>query len=177
MQVEGWEYYNHAMVPKVPPHQIPDMRPIENGDIWKFGGEPLFARWTTNWDCGFETNWWYVIKDTPFDIAALKSKRRYEVNKGTKNFVIRVITPCEYKEQLYCIQIAAFSAYPKKYRPLVDKDKFLNGIDAWEKYTVSLPKLPSSICTRTTEVGGGKLSAETSALPRVRKGFLSASRL
>ena len=42
---------------------------------------------------------------------------------------------------------------------------------------VSLPKLPSSICTRTTEVGGGKLSAETSALPRVRKGFLPASRL
>ena len=42
---------------------------------------------------------------------------------------------------------------------------------------VSLSKLPSSICTRTTEVGGGKLSAETSALPRVRKGFLSASRL
>ena len=42
---------------------------------------------------------------------------------------------------------------------------------------VSLPKLLSSICTRTAEVGGGKLSAETSALPRAWKGFLCASRL
>ena len=42
---------------------------------------------------------------------------------------------------------------------------------------VSLPKLPSSICARTTEVSGDKLSAETSALPRVRKGFLPTSRL
>ena len=41
---------------------------------------------------------------------------------------------------------------------------------------VSLPNLPTSICTRTTEVSGDKLSAETSALSRVRKGLLSASR-
>lgn len=38
MQVEGWEYYNHAMVPKVPPNQIPDMRPIKNRNIWQFWG-------------------------------------------------------------------------------------------------------------------------------------------
>ena len=27
-------------------------------------------------------NWYYVIKDTPFDISKLKSKRRYVVLQG-----------------------------------------------------------------------------------------------
>lgn len=31
----------------------------------------MFARWTSNWDCGTPTEWWYCIKDTPFDIKYL----------------------------------------------------------------------------------------------------------
>ena len=137
MQVEGWKYYNHAMIPTTAPHEMPDTSLIESGAIWKAGGgTPLLARWTTNWDCGHETNWWYVIKDKPFDIEALKSKRRYEVNKGNKNFDVRIINPCEYKEELYKVQIEAFSAYPEKYRPSVEKDKFIAGIENLEKYEV-----------------------------------------
>lgn len=45
-------------------------------------GKPYLARWTSSFDCGHETNWWYVIKDTPFDINELKKKRRYEIRKG-----------------------------------------------------------------------------------------------
>lgn len=41
MRMEGWKYYNHAMIPAVPPHEAPDMRPIENGNIWKRGGGVL----------------------------------------------------------------------------------------------------------------------------------------
>ena len=137
MQVEGWKYYNHAMVPTTAPNETPDTHPIESGAIWKAGGgTPLLARWTTNWDCGHETNWWYVIKDEPFDIEALKSKRRYEVNKGNKNFDVRIINPCEYKEDLLKVRIEAFSAYPSKYRPSVVKEKFLKEVDDWDKYDV-----------------------------------------
>lgn len=90
------------------------------------------ARWTTDFDCGFETNWWYVIKDTSFDMGRLKAKRRYEINKGIKNFEVKLITPTEYKESLYRVQVAAFSAYPAKYRPTVDKDSFIKNLDDWE---------------------------------------------
>lgn len=38
MQIDGWKYYNHAVVPKASPHEVPDMLPVENGDIWKAGG-------------------------------------------------------------------------------------------------------------------------------------------
>lgn len=136
MQINGWQYYNHAAIPTTAPHEIPDISPITDGSIWKIGGTPLLARWTTEFDCGYETNWWYVIKDTPLDIMSLKSKRRYEINKGIKNFDVKVIDPSKYQEELYLIQVAAYSAYPKKYRPKVNKDVFINSLANWEKYIV-----------------------------------------
>lgn len=136
MEIQGWQYYNHAAIPTTAPYEEPDITPIQNGSIWKVKGRPLLARWTTEFDCGYETNWWYVIKDAPFDIGDLKSKRRYEINKGIKFFDARVIDPTNCKEELYEIQVAAFSAYPEKYRPTVEKDAFIKGINGWNKYTV-----------------------------------------
>ena len=101
MSLEQWFYYNHAALPQTPPHIEPDTTCIETGEIWKIpGGSPLLARWTTDFDCGYETNWWYVIKESPFDISTLKAKRRYEINKGIKNFRVVEINPFEYKEDL-----------------------------------------------------------------------------
>lgn len=136
MKINGWRYYNHAAIPTTLPHEHPDISPIEDGSIWKLDGSPLLARWTTDFDCGYETNWWYIIKDTPFDISALKAKRRYEINKGVKNFEAIVIDPTNYGEELYSVQIAAFSAYPPKYRPTVDKKAFMDNVQNWKQYIV-----------------------------------------
>ena len=38
MQIEGWKYYNHATIPTTAPHEIPDLRAVENGDVWKIAG-------------------------------------------------------------------------------------------------------------------------------------------
>lgn len=131
-----WKYYNHAALPIVAPYMDPDVSEIGNGKIWDIPGKPLLARWTTDFDCEHETNWWYVIKDTAFDISELKSKRRYEINKGRKNFTVRLIEPRNYKEELFKIQVKAFAAYPAKYRPQVDKDAFFKQIDSWDKLPV-----------------------------------------
>lgn len=137
MEIKGWKYYNHAVIPTTPPHKIPNLEPIEDKSIWKIkGGTPLLARWTTEFDCGYETNWWYVIKDTPFDISKLKAKRRYEINKGIKNFNVMEIEPLNYKEELFNVQVAAFSAYPEKYRPTVIKSAFFLDIENWKRYVV-----------------------------------------
>lgn len=119
------------------------------------GGIPLLARWTTEFDCGHETNWWYVIKDTPFDISKLKAKRRYEINKGLKNFVVKQIDPHDHKDELYAVQVSAFSAYPKKYRPTVEKNKFMAGIDGWNKYLTF-----GAFYRETGEMAGYALLAE-----------------
>lgn len=38
MQIDGWKYYNHAAIPQTPPHEMPDMRPVESGGVWKIAG-------------------------------------------------------------------------------------------------------------------------------------------
>ena len=138
MLINGWRYYNHAAIPTTAPHEEPDLSPIESKQIWKLGDgkAPLLARWTTDFDCGYETNWWYVIKDTPLDTTALKAKRRYEINKGVKNFEVVTIDPVNYAEDLYKVQVAALAAYPGKHRPVVDRAGFIREMEKWRSNVV-----------------------------------------
>lgn len=100
------------------------------------GGAPVFARWTSDFDCNEETAWWYVIKDSPFNIEDLKAKRRYEINKGKKNFAVREINPGDYSDELYQITVAAYSQWPEKYRPHVEEKRFKDGINEWSSKVV-----------------------------------------
>lgn len=130
--INGWTYYNHAVIPTVAPHEVPNLEPIKNGTVWSLGKQSLLATWTTDFDCGYKTEWWYVIKDEPFDINLLKSKHRYVINRGKKYFFVKCINPLDYSDELYDVQVAAFSAYPKKYRPNVDKQEFINVLKEWQ---------------------------------------------
>lgn len=134
---EGWKYYNHALIPTAAPHENVKNLMFDR-EFWKNtpGGYPLLARWTSDFDCGYETAWWYVIKDTPFDINTLKAKRRYEINKGKKNFEIRIVDPIQYGEDLYQITIDAYAKYPRKYKPNIDKRQFIENLVKWRKYEV-----------------------------------------
>ena len=128
MQIRGWKYYNHAAKPLCAPHEEPDLTPIQNGSIWSMDGRPLFAKWTTEFDCGYETEWWYCIKDEPFDITSLKAKRRYEINKGNKNFSIRSVDPTEFIDEMYRVYQLAMNSYPEKYRSMISKDAYLSNM-------------------------------------------------
>ena len=69
-QIPGWKYYNHAAIPTCAPHEMPDLTPVKDGSIWHIEGKnPLLVRYTTDWDCGYDTGWWYLIKEAPFDIT------------------------------------------------------------------------------------------------------------
>lgn len=96
----------------------------------------MLVRWTTEFDCGYETNWWYVIKDTPFDINTLKSKRRYIINKGNRYFDVCRIDSRVYKEELYNVTIEAYKDYPEKYRPIVNHNDFISSIENWNNCIV-----------------------------------------
>lgn len=120
------------------PNECPDLLELQDKNTWNYNrNKTLLARWTTNFDCGYETNWWYCIKDDSFDINSVKSKIRYYIKRGIANFDVKVINACDYKVELYNVQVAAFSAYPEAYRPTVDKESFFNGISKWnENYIV-----------------------------------------
>lgn len=138
MEIKGWKYYNHAAIPSTAPHEEPNVKPIEDKSIWNIEGKsaPLLARWTADFDCGHETNWWYVIKDRPFDIAELKAKRRYEVNKGKKNFEVKEIVATDFTEKLLEVTLAAYSSWPEKYRPQIEKENFISSVKKWKWYKV-----------------------------------------
>lgn len=97
------------------------------------GGALFLARWTTDWDCGYDTGWWHVIKDAPYDMFSVKAKRRYVVNQGIRFFDVIAIDPLQYAEELYSVQAAAFSAYLTAYRPSVNYDAFIKSIEGWKK--------------------------------------------
>lgn len=135
VNIEGWKYYNHAMIPSTAPHIVPDLTEINNGNVWKIPGV-LLARYTTDWNYNKETSWWYIVKDEPFDISKLKAKRRYEINKGKKNFIVKEIDPKLYADDLFEIAYQAYKTYPKYYRPDLSKEQFCRNIDTWNFYKV-----------------------------------------
>lgn len=134
--MSSWKYYNHALLPVCAPHEFPDLTDLKSGALWKKYPKAIFARYTTDFDCEEETQWWYVLKDSPFDITTLKSKRRYEINKGKKNFEVKKIKVFDFREQIYNVQKCAFSAYPPKYRPNINKESFIKQIEEWEDYYI-----------------------------------------
>lgn len=121
--LKDWKYYNHALISAKLPHEVPNLDRIKDKKFWKNkNGYCVLARYTTEFDCKNITNWWYCIKDTPFDIAELKAKRRYEINKGKKNFEIKKFEPLEIEDDFYEVETSAYSEYPLKYRPIITKE-------------------------------------------------------
>ncbi len=129
-EIYGWDYYKHAYLSTNAPHEDVDVSAIESGEFWNNANKSAyFARWTSEYDCGYETEWWYVIKDEPFDITALNSKKRYKINRGKKYFDVYQIDPSKYKDAIYQVQVEAYSDYPEKYRPTVNKERVFSVIE------------------------------------------------
>ena len=108
---EGWKYYNHALVPTTAPHE--KIKEIQSGFWNGWEGFPLFARWTTDFDCGYETNWWYVIKEAPFSIEELSAKRKKNIRQSLKKCVVKKIDPVENVKELFEVYSAAYTRYSK----------------------------------------------------------------
>lgn len=133
----NWMYYNHALIPATAPHEPAVTSDLTKKAIWKScGGHPVLARWTTEFDCGYPTEWWYCIKDTPLDIQGLPSKKRYELNKGYRCFTVRRIDAAAYADDILSVAKAAFSAYPVHSRPVIKEEPFKNSLDGWKDKTV-----------------------------------------
>lgn len=130
----GWQYYNHAALPKCKPHETPDLTVFQVHNLWSKGvfKKALFAKYTTNWDCDEETGWYWVIKDTPICLENLKSKHRYEIKKGIANFEVKPIEPCNYPDELYEIAVDTLKTYPSAYQNIPSKEQFVKMLPTWE---------------------------------------------
>lgn len=120
-----WRYYNHAVVSALPPHRTPDTGILQHKVFWKsFPKQAFFASWTTDYDCAEQTEWWYCICDRPFDLQALKSKRRNVVKNALKYCTVSIGNPLNYEEELFVLYNEAQNSYPAANRNTVDADGF-----------------------------------------------------
>ncbi len=177
-----WRYYNRAMLPDCAPHDDVDITAVKSGELWKNkAGRPLFARWTTNWDCGYETNWWYTVLDAPFDIDSVNAKRRYEIKKGNKFFDARQFCAYDIKEEYLTVDVEAYKAYPAKYRPTVDRDDlykrlYKNKSEIDKKFFGAFSKETGKLCgyILVNEYEDHVILAKQKAIPQYEKNGINA---
>ena len=125
MESREWLYYNHAFVSALPPHQTPDTSVLHSRRFWRSsGGRALFATWTDGFDCGSETEWWYCICDKPFDMQALKSKRRNVVKNALKYCTVQIGDPLEHEEALFAAYTEAQRSYAAVNRQEAQREAF-----------------------------------------------------
>ena len=107
-----WKYYNHALIPNCAPHKMPNLEELKDKSIWKQDGKKaLFARWITDWDCGYETDWWYIIREGDFSIETLNKSSRKNINRSLKNIESRKIDPKDYIDDLWKVYKEAIVKY------------------------------------------------------------------
>ena len=139
LMLHDWKYYNHAVIPNTAPHITPDLTPIKDGTIWNIDGKfPLFVRYTTDFNYKEDTSWYFVVKDSEYEIESLKSNRRKKITKGRKYFYIQTISARDYKSDMASICEEAFASYPDEYRPNFSSSDYIGSIEngEWDKYAI-----------------------------------------
>lgn len=136
--IEGWRYYKHAMLSTGAPQESVNLQPIKDGSIWKQKGYPLFARYISDYDCGYPTEWWYCLKDSEYRIDTLNAKKRYRITKGRKFFIVKPINEDDYLDEIVDVQIEAYTQYPKQYRPNISRIELESENKKWKKQSHTL---------------------------------------
>lgn len=144
MNISGWRYYNYAAVPTTAPHEEPDLSPLEDKSIWKMNRTPLLARWTTDFDCGYETNWWYLIRSGPFNMEDVSAKERKSIRQALKKSYVKRIDPAKHIDALYACYLSAFSQYETADN-LKSREQFINltspSVECWGGFDTETDKL------------------------------------
>ena len=83
-----WRKYNGALIPISPPHMEVD---ISNIKFKVKETNSYFARWTSNFDCDKETEFWHVICDEFLPLKSLSRNTRSKVRRGLKTCSIRLV--------------------------------------------------------------------------------------
>ena len=104
-----------------------DLNYLVSGDAWKDYPKAVCAVFTSDFDKLAEGSYYYVIKDSPFDLTCLKAKRRYEITKGSRYFhVSKIDCPSDYVEELYDVYLNAMSGYGTQKIETMSRSNFAN---------------------------------------------------
>ncbi len=110
----NWRKYNSAMIPLSAPHVevLTSEKEIKELIV---NNNAFFARWTSNFDCTEETDFWYIIKDKCDGLEELSSNTRKSIRKGLKNVDVRLVSSEVIIKDGYEVYESAFKRYINKH--------------------------------------------------------------
>ena len=106
---KGYRLYKGAWIFEKDPHKEKKLASEEVKALFSDGG--LMIRNAYDFDCGQETSFWYVIKDSFGGMEELSSKMRNQVKKCFKTMRVAKLTADELKEQGYPVFVEAANSY------------------------------------------------------------------
>ena len=111
-----WRKYNGSLIPDQPPHIL--VNDSENVIAKKIKEHnSYFARWTSNFDCQKQTDFWYVINDRHLKIEDYSKNTRSKIRRGLKNCIVKVVSLDKIKEIGYECYKYAFENYNTHLQP------------------------------------------------------------
>jgi hypothetical protein len=106
----NWRKYNGALIPDQPPHvEIDDSDSLIKKKI--SANNAFFARWTSNFDCNKETNFWYVICDIPLEFKDYSLNTRSKIKRGLNHCTVRKMSLQDLLADGYKVYKSAFERY------------------------------------------------------------------
>lgn len=113
--MDKWLLKQNVLMATNAPHE--SIHDVNWKGLWKKEKTALAAQWTSDFDLGFETPWWYCILDRKITIDTLDSKNRYEIKKGLRSFYARKITEKKYAADMARITVSEWAKYDSSYKP------------------------------------------------------------
>jgi len=116
-----WIYYHSFLQPRSFPHIKVSLSQDEAKELLA-SSKVSFLRWTSKFDCGYQTRWWHVIKDDKSDLSLLSSNTRSKIRRGQKNCTVCKIDPLYLAINGYEVYKAAFRRYKGRVKPISEEN-------------------------------------------------------
>ncbi len=142
--ITGYRLYKGAWIFERDPHTENKLNSEDIKSLLAKGG--FMVRNAYDFDCGQETSFWYVIKDSYGGMVELSSKMRNQVKKCFKTMRVEKISAEELKENGYPVFVEASESYKVKSVP-PSEEEFLSRInnaeenEFWGCYDIETDKL------------------------------------
>lgn len=117
----NWRKYNGVLIPDQPPHiEIDDSDGLIKNKI--SDSNTFLARWTSDFDCNKETDFWYIICDKFTSVELLSSNTRNNVRRGLKRCRIERVDVFFIIQNCYSVYKAAFDNYHGHLSPILKQE-------------------------------------------------------
>ena len=132
-----WRYYKSMIQGVGDPRNNKPLSKPEQRYLFNKYKKALLLRYTTHFDDIDTQNWFFCLKDSPYDFAGLKSKRKNVVRKGINNFTVKEIKLSEHVQAFCDLVNDAYQGYENPNQiTYVQAEKKAAAIDEREDYFV-----------------------------------------